>query len=100
MNTKSSTDVELVGFSDVFPKVIFVQLFLEAQGCPLVENFIYQDDQSAIRLEVNGKKSFSKRSRHVRIHYLYVKDLVEKDLVRIKFYPTNKILAHFFAKPL
>jgi hypothetical protein len=46
LNTKSSTEVELVGASDYLPYPIWDKKFLEAQGYPLKENVFYQDNQS------------------------------------------------------
>jgi len=55
---------------------------------------------SAIKLEVNGRQSSGKRTRHVEIRYFYVKDLVDKGRIKIKYCPTHKMLADFFTKPL
>ena len=55
---------------------------------------------SVIKLEVNGKMSSSKRTRYLEIRYFYIKDLVDKDKVKIKYCPTEKIVADFFTKPL
>ena len=41
-NTRSSTESEIVGVSDMLPKVSCVQLFVEAQGHPLKENIIFK----------------------------------------------------------
>jgi hypothetical protein len=46
LNTKSSTEVELVGASDYLPYPIWGKKFLEAQGYVLKENVFYQDNQS------------------------------------------------------
>jgi len=100
LNTKSSTDAEIVAVSDFLPKVIFMHLFMEAQGYPLRENIIYQDNESAIKLEINGRKSCGKRTRHVEIRYFYIKDFVDKGIVNVKHCATEKMLADFFTKPL
>jgi hypothetical protein len=52
LNTKSSTEAELVGASDYLPNTtIWVRMFLEAQGYEIKNNIFAQDNQSAIRLE-------------------------------------------------
>ena len=48
LNTKSSTEDELVGVDDVMPQVIWTRYFLEAQGYGVRESKIYQDNQSAM----------------------------------------------------
>ena len=60
-NTKSSTEVELVGASDYLPNVIWVKMFLEAQGYKIEEN-IFKQDESAIKLEKNGQSPAGSRS--------------------------------------
>jgi len=54
LNTKSSTEAEVVGSSDYLPNTIWARMFLAKQGYELTENIFYQDNQSAIQLEKNG----------------------------------------------
>jgi hypothetical protein len=57
LNTKSSTETEVVGASDYLPYNMWMQHFMEAQGYTLDENLYYQDNQSAMRMEKNGRNS-------------------------------------------
>ena len=57
----SSTESELVATHDQMPDVMHTLYFIEAQGYAIDKNVIYQDNQSTIRLEVNGKMSSGKR---------------------------------------
>jgi hypothetical protein len=61
LNTKSSTESELVGAHDVSIMILWTKLFLEEQGYEIEKNILYQDN-SAILLETNGKKSSCKRT--------------------------------------
>jgi len=61
MNTRSSTESELVGVDDLMPSILWTRLFLEAQGYAVKENIV-QDNKIAILLEKNGKASSSKRT--------------------------------------
>jgi hypothetical protein len=47
---------------------------MEAQGYKVIESIVYQDNQSAILLERNGKASSSKRKKHINIRYFFVTD--------------------------
>ena len=69
LNTKSSTEAELVGASDYFPNIIWVKMFLMAQGHMIVENFLEQDNESAIKLEKNGRMSAGPKPRHIDIRF-------------------------------
>ena len=69
LNTRSSTESELVGVDDVATMVLWTKLFLEEQGQDIKQNIIYQDNKSAMLLEVNGRKSAGKRCRALNIRY-------------------------------
>ena len=55
LSTKSSTDSKLAVVDDVLTQVIWTQYFLKEQGYVIHDNIIYQDNQSAIKLEKNGR---------------------------------------------
>ena len=63
-------------------------------------NVLYQDNQSAIRIEENGRNSCTGNSRYIDIRYFFSKDRVYKKEISIKYCPTTKILVNFFTKPL
>jgi hypothetical protein len=62
LNTKSSTEAELVGAMDYIPSMIRSKLFLEAQRHSIVSNVLEQDNESAIRLDKNSRSSAGKQS--------------------------------------
>ena len=100
LNTNSSTEAELVGVSDVMPQVLWTRYFLEAQGCAVSDSIVYQDNQSAILMEKNGRASSSKRTRHINIRYFFVTNRVASGEIKIKYCPTLEMLADYFTKPL
>ena len=53
LNNKSSTESKIVGVDDVLTQVIWTRYFLKEQEYMIYDNVIYQDNQSAIRLEKN-----------------------------------------------
>jgi hypothetical protein len=71
LNTKSSTEAELVSVNDISVMILWTKLFLEAQGYVIDKNILYQDNKSAILLEENGKKSSGKRTRALNIRYFF-----------------------------
>ncbi len=102
LNTKSSTEAELVGVNDIMPQILWTRYFLEAQGYSTVTNLVInQDNQSAMLLEKNGRRSSSKWTRHINIQYFFVSDCVAAGKAKIQEYcPTKEMLADFFTKPL
>ena len=53
--TKSSTETYLIKVDNVLTQVIWIWYFLKDQRYEIDKNFIYQDNQSAIKLENNGR---------------------------------------------
>jgi hypothetical protein len=100
LNTKSSTEAELVAPDDASVKILWTKLFLEWQGYHVEKNIMYQDNKSAILLEVNGKRSSGKRTRALNIRYFFLTDQVEKKNVEIQYCPTSEMLADYMTKPL
>ena len=100
LNTCSTTEAELVAVDDVMVMVLWTQLFLEQQGYAVERNIIFQDNQSTILLETNGRRSARKQSRALNVQYFFVADNVEKGIVEILYYPTEKMTGDFMTKPL
>ena len=61
---------------------------------------MYQDNQSAMLLEKNGKASSGRRTRHINIRYFFVTDQIKKGELGVEYCPTEEMLADFFTKPL
>jgi hypothetical protein len=100
INTKSSTEAELVGVAEVLPQILWTRYFLEAQGYMTDDSIIYQDNKSAILLENNGRASSSKRTRHINIRYYFVTDRIANGEISVAYCPTKQMIADFFTKPL
>ena len=48
LNSKSSTEAELIAASEVLPQILWTRHFLLEQGCQLKESTLFQDNTSAI----------------------------------------------------
>ena len=99
LNTRSSTESELVGVDDLMPSILWTRQFLEAQGYGVRENIVLQDNRSAILLEKNGKASSSKRTKHINIRYFFVTDMIKKGKMSVEWCPTDDMVADFWTKP-
>ena len=100
LNCKSSTEAELIGASDYLPHTLYVKMFMEAQGYPIDTTIFYQDNESAIKMERNGKASCGQRSRHIDIRYFFITDHCKRRNIDIVHCPTEDMLADYFTKPL
>jgi hypothetical protein len=99
LNTKNSTEAELVGVDDVMPQVLWTLYFLEAQGYKIDDNVLYQDNKSSILLETNRRGSSGKRTRHIAVRYFFIADRVKSKEICIEYCPTGIIIADYFTKP-
>jgi hypothetical protein len=95
VNSRSSTEAELIGLDVFISKIMWTRHFLEAQGYDVNDNIFYQDDKSTIQLAENGRQSIGKRSKHLNIKNFFVTDLINRKQVSIKFCPTDGMLADY-----
>ena len=99
LNTKSSTESELIALSDSIGQIVWTRNFMMSQGYNLGPAHIYQDNQAVISLIKNGQSN-SERTRHIAIRYFFVKDRVESNEVKISYLPTEDMIADILTKPL
>ena len=100
MNTRSSTEAELAGVDAALSNVIWTRNFLLEQGLNIKHNVVFQDNQSAILLENNGRASAGKRSRHMNIKLFYVTDKANNKELEIQYCPTDDMVGDYFTKAL
>ena len=100
LNTKSSAEAKLIGVYDILTQVIRTQYFLKEQGCMIHNNVIYQDNQSAIKLDNNGRRSISKRTRHINIRYYFITYRILNQEALVEFCPALDVIGDYFTKAL
>ena len=96
LNTRISTETELVAADDLMPHLCWTNYFLECQGYNIHSTIMYQDNQSAILLENKGRASSSKRTKYLNIRYFYITDRIKKGDLHIEYCPTDNMVADFF----
>jgi hypothetical protein len=100
LNTRSSTEAELVGTDDVAIMILWTKLFMEAQGYEIKSNILTQDNKSTILLLNNGKSNSSKRTQAFNIRYFFLTDQIEKNHLAVEYCPTTGMVADYMSKPL
>ena len=109
--TRSSTESELVGLDDALTFIMWAKYFFEEQAKELPENSVLknlgkrvtieQDNTSAIQLERNGKRSSTKRTRHIHVRYFYITDtLKNNEGMSVIYRPTIEMSSDFHTKGL
>jgi len=101
LNTKSSTEAELVAIDDMVGQIIWTRNFLIRQGIRITTaTNIYQDNKSTILLAENGKGSSSRQTKHLDVRYFFVTNKIKKGGIKISYCPTHEMIGDFFTKPL
>mmetsp|Transcript_8589 Transcript_8589/g.11350 ORF Transcript_8589/g.11350 Transcript_8589/m.11350 type:complete len:86 (-) Transcript_8589:179-436(-) len=70
LNTKRSTEAELVGASDYLPFSIWGKKFLEAQGYKFKESTYFKDNESTIHFEKSRSKERSFSNTYHILHFV------------------------------
>jgi len=99
LNTKSSTEAELVAISDGLNQPLWAASLLESQGYPRQAVALLQDNQSCIKLVKRGR-STSELTRFIEIRYFWCTDLIRRGLITVSYIPTEAMIADYFTKPL
>jgi hypothetical protein len=100
LNTRSSTEAELVRPDDLLMLILWTQLFMMCQDYDIDKNILFQDNKSTILLKENGKKSSNKRTRALNIRYFFLRDQITKGNLIVEYCPTMEMIADYFSKPL
>ena len=100
VNSRSSTEAELVGVNDMMPMVLWTRLFLQGQGFEINRNIVYQDNTSTELMAKHGKLSCGKRTRYINIKYFFITDQVKQGTISVKHCATTNMIGDFFTKPL
>ena len=64
------------------------------------DNLVYQDNQSAMKLEKNGRASSGKITRHINIRYFFVTDRIPANEMKVDYCPTEMMIVDLYMKPL
>ena len=100
INTKSSTELEVIGVSDFIPWTMWLKRILKEQRYIMKSTIFYQDNESAMKMEKNGLKSCGDKSRHINIRYFFIKDVLEREGIYLKYYGIENMIADFLTKLL
>ena len=99
-NGRSSTDNEIYSVDDFMGPILHTLYFLEAQGCKIQSNILFQDNHSTIRLAQNGRASAGKRLKHLNVKFFFAHDMIKKGLMEVDYCPTEEMWADVLTKPL
>ena len=83
LNIRSSTEADIVRVDDCMEEVCWTHYFLESQDYNVTEKIFYQENQSEILLDKNGKASSIKITNHINIQSFFVTYRINKKEVTV-----------------
>ena len=100
VSTRSSTEIKLVLVDAYMQEVLWYLYFIQAQGYGIKYAEIHQDNVSEQMLDTNGKFSSSRKTKHIKAKFLFIKDKVDSKEVKIVDCPAGVMWADVLTKPL
>jgi hypothetical protein len=97
LNTKSSTEAEIVGLSDGLSHVIWMREMLIAQGYTLPPTKVHQDNQGVLSIMREGR-SPKHRTKHLNIRHFFARDRVSSGDIALCYCPTREMVADVLTK--
>ncbi len=79
VNTRSSTEAELIAVDKALPTIQWARSLMKDQGYDL-STVIKEDNKSSILLMKNGRLSSGKCTKHLDIMYFYVRFIGKRNL--------------------
>ena len=83
--TLSTAEVEYVALTSATQEAVWIRRLLTDLKVP--------QDHSTVLMEDN-------RTKHIDVHYHYKREAFSEDTIKLKYCPTNEMIADLFTKPL
>ena len=95
----STTKAKYIAACSAISEVVWLQKMLSGLfDLEMDATCIYCDNQSCIKLSENPV--FHDKSKHIEIKYQYIRDMVEKGVVKLQYVATDEQVADVLTKPL
>jgi hypothetical protein len=100
LNTRSSTERELVTVDMYMPEMLWSLHFIEAQGYNAECVGLYQDNISTQQLIKNGKFSSGKKTKQVKAKFFFINVRVNNGEIKVIDCPAEEMWVDVLTKPL
>ena len=95
----STTESEYMAMTHITKEALWIWKFLGEILCPLTKlMLLYCDNQPAIAVVKNDQ--YHTRIKHIDIRYHFIRKTVARNIVKIRYCPTNQMIADIFMKAL
>lgn len=97
----STTDAELVSLVLALKECIWLnRLMSEVEKSPQKGIDLFCDNKSALQLAFNGSASSSPRTKYLEINDKFIREQLDKGIVRLNYIETNEMTADILTKAL
>jgi hypothetical protein len=97
--TLSTTEAEYVAATHAAKEALWIRLFLAEITRPLKASVnLYCDNQSSIVITKDSK--YHARTKHIDIRHHFIRDVVARKLITVRYCPTEDMVADILTKPL
>lgn len=95
----SSTEAEYVSLCSATQEAVWLRVLLDGMGFKQANaTTIFEDNQGAIALAKNP--AHHSRTKHIDIKYHYIRDAVSTKEIKLKYCPTQEMIADLLTKGL
>jgi hypothetical protein len=95
----STTESEYVAVTHASKEAIWIRMFISDVFRPLTSPvLLYCDNMSAIDVAKNDR--YHARTKHIDIRYHFIRDIINKRLIDLRYCPTEDMAADIFTKAL
>jgi hypothetical protein len=95
----STVEAEYIATCSASNKAVWLRKLLAGLfDLELEATCIWCDNQSCVKLTENPV--FHDKSKHIEIRYHYIRDMVQKGVVKLQYVTTNEKIADVLTKPL
>ena len=95
----STAEAEYVALASSAQEAVWMrQLTTELGSAPTDATTIFEDNQSAISMASNPQ--FHGRAKHISIKYHFIREKVSDGMVKLRYCPTNEMIADMLTKGL
>jgi len=78
-------------FMQKFGNILWTHQYLEAQGYKIKTNIVYQDNMITLSLVKNGYVSSSKRTKHIKAKYFFIRHFHNTGELDLQYCPTEQM---------
>ena len=94
----STAEVEYTAVRSCCSQLLWIKKLFGDYGLSQETMVVYYDNSSAIDISKNPVQH--SKTKHIRIRYHFIKDLVERKVVALEYIPIKRQNADIFTKPL